>query len=282
MKYFLISAGLVISSLLGFSDSAMAKGGDVSGGGDAAELEFVAIGQGLVAVLTKDGSNILPQVDPEVFQAAVEGTSILMKRTSLTLNGVPKTAINYPNEKIIEVSRNEWIRLSPVDKVNLAFHEYLGIARLEHGSYSISSLLQGAIGAERIAVIAASAAPNPEYFCKLVLSSSEIIEGATEDFGHTKECGTVVIKRTNTAEEHAGHFAACDAYVVAPLNAWDVEDNFHFSEFRLGIPQKGGLRTSYIYDIYDAPAVFLIRLSYSSGKLLWKRNFTYKLACRKV
>ena len=281
---FLILAIGTSALLLHRADLAYA-GNESSGGGDPAELEFVSIGQGLMNGIKERGDGALPLIDLSSFQVAVERTTVSMKRSPLFLNGIERTAINHPKDLAIEVNRSEWLRLKPVDKVALAFHEYLGIAGIEHDIYAVSSQLQSALGIDQISKIAQVAAPNPEYRCALELASPHVIQRTSnaEMWGqHIKACGEVNVKRTIVYEDHAGHFPECDAYLFAPLHASYVDAPDRLSEFQLLVPDKGELRASYIYDIYDAPAVFAMRLSFSKGKLFWKKDFTYKLVCNKL
>ena len=137
------------------------------GGGDSAELEFKAMGQGLAQRLTKDLGSFFPEVSTTAFSQAVKDTKVVMTSLELMLDGSPRDALNFPSEHKIEVNRQKWIKLTPAKKASLAFHEYLGIMGLEHEDYSISDRLLSRMGTSELLKLAGEASPAAEYQCNL-------------------------------------------------------------------------------------------------------------------
>lgn len=107
----------------------------IGGGGDAYALQFVAVAQKLV-----DRFQEYPMegIQVEDLKAAVESTVVESTDQLLTLNGVPKDAINYPATQKIIFNRARWVAISEKEKEALVLHEYLGILEVENGDYKIS------------------------------------------------------------------------------------------------------------------------------------------------
>jgi len=163
----LLTIVILASSQL-LDTSCFAAGGIGSGGGDSAEAEFVSIGQGIAQSLRGDLGPSFPEINQSAFTQAVNSTQVIMTSLHLQLNGDDRDAINYPVDTKIEVNRPTWIKLTPANKVRLAFHEYLGIVGVEHDAYTVSSRLQSVLGDAKILSLAAAAAPDAEYHCQLI------------------------------------------------------------------------------------------------------------------
>ncbi len=87
---------------------ASASGVTIGNGGDRRALEFVDIAMNVLGVLR---NNPLPQVDLERLNKAVmQEAQVESTDEELFLNGMPKDAINYPQEKRIVFNRTAWDR----------------------------------------------------------------------------------------------------------------------------------------------------------------------------
>src|SRR5690606_13415200 len=65
-------------------------------------------------------------------------TKVESTNKELMLDGKPKDAINYPNEKEIEFNRARWDAMTSKSRAILVLHEYLGILRIPDIGYSVS------------------------------------------------------------------------------------------------------------------------------------------------
>lgn len=126
-------------------------GAGSGGGGDAYSQEFAKIGLDLETWVAsqRNNSDFPSRITPEKFKAAVETTRVESTDDELTLNNVPKDAINYPDEGRIIFNRGRWSKLQTYrEKAALVFHEYLGIMRVDDKSYQMSSWILGLAGME--------------------------------------------------------------------------------------------------------------------------------------
>lgn len=116
--------------------SAFAGGNELGNGGDLVAQEFVAAGKKLVEELKAKPDARIP--DLSKFEEIVN-TAKVSTAESLTLHGNEVDAINYPEEKHIDVSRSRWREYGPGKRASLVLHEYLGLAKVEDKQYEISS-----------------------------------------------------------------------------------------------------------------------------------------------
>ena len=134
-----------VTYFLGFlfiSVSALA-GNELGNGGDHYAQEFISLGRAIVSKQNADRDPLLPSAS-ELSQV-VEETQVTTK-DSLLLREVEVDAINYPEQKKIEVSRARWQKYSAVEKAALVLHEYLGVANIEDSKYQISGSYSLAMG----------------------------------------------------------------------------------------------------------------------------------------
>jgi hypothetical protein len=279
----LIAAFALITSLM-LSSSAHAKGVRDGGGGDAAEVEFSTIGKQLVTMLQAKGN---VGFDLTALKSAVDATQISMLRHQLFDNGVERDAMNYPTEKQIEVNRAYWIGLQAVPKVELAFHEYLGIAGIEHDVYTVSSTLVNLLGVDVITKMAAQALPNLNYHCVVErenaddarvrqacgeadLTTSAIYNPSNpaEPFGSSyffEACGQTEISITQMSGLGSGLDVELRRFKGANDKNWTSKEPFETSSFDL--------------DIYSAPNSFSISLGIPSGGLFHRHTEQYDATC---
>ena len=260
-----------------------AQAGIDSGGGDSAEAEFVNIGRGVAAALRAGKVDL--GIDLNAYEQVVTTTTVSMVRESLFLDGQERDAINYPCEKKIIVNRNHWIPLAPVLKVQLAFHEFLGIAGLEHNGYPISSQLVTALGREKLNEIAATAAPELNYHCELFYKNRVGLVFYS--------CGTADFSTKQSKPAHCGK--GCERMIMGvtqelffpasvgyptPMQGTSIilgknpkKDNHSW------IPQSA--RAGAVIDIYSAPLTFQINLALTEGGLFKKRQEYYYAVCER-
>lgn len=137
-----MKALLTLMSLILATSSASATK-IVGNGGDVAALEFVAVANEVYEYLVRrDVQDIkLPELRRSILQAKVESTD-----KKLSLDGVPKDAINYPSENRIIFNRIRWNEMSEAQKPALVLHEYLGLIQVNDASYKYSHQVLAAFG----------------------------------------------------------------------------------------------------------------------------------------
>lgn len=124
----------ILLLLLGTAISALA-GNELGNGGDLVAQEFIAAGRKLVQRLRETPDARIPEVDQ--LAEAVEKVKVT-SAGSLTLHGAEVDAINYPEEREIDVSRPRWEAANPEKRASLVLHEYLGILQVNDLHYEIS------------------------------------------------------------------------------------------------------------------------------------------------
>jgi hypothetical protein len=129
----LILAGVFIFS----TQWVLAQMGGVTGnGGDRRAIEFVVIAEKIAQYVTDAKKT---EVDIEKFHLAIATTKVESTNKILKLKGIPKDAINYPQEKRIIFNRESWDSSSDESiRAVLVFHEYLGIMGVDDSSYKYS------------------------------------------------------------------------------------------------------------------------------------------------
>ncbi len=130
MKNIFIALSFVV-----FASSALAEQKD-SNGGSGVAAEFIEAAHDLIERLAVTP---VAGVDSQALKIAINETKVVTKK-NLTLRGDAVDAINYPKRKLIEVSVTRWnkLALTPWVKLQLAFHEYLGILGIDDTGYKIS------------------------------------------------------------------------------------------------------------------------------------------------
>jgi len=140
MKKLIFLLGTLISL------NAFSGGGTVGNGGDAISQEFTFLATELVSYLPYLPANTSFSLEQrKAYATAVQETKV-NTQDHLTLNGVEVDAINYPDKKVIEVSRSRWALLSSDPEVKnkrqaIALHEYLWIAGIDDTNYRYSTPL---------------------------------------------------------------------------------------------------------------------------------------------
>lgn len=109
-------------------------------GGDSSIMEFKHLAKEVAYVLNdkKFSNNFGLQVSS---LKEIINSSFVECGSDLILNGAPKDAINYPNEKPQRVTLDckKWNSgLSTVQKYRLVIHEYLPLAKVDDSSYAYS------------------------------------------------------------------------------------------------------------------------------------------------
>jgi len=128
---------LILISFLTLSSVASATK-IVGNGGDVFALEFVAVASDVYDYMV---STEAPAINLPALRQAILDTKIESTEESLSLNGVPKDAINYPSESRIIFNRLRWSEISETQKPAFVLHEYLGILGVDDSSYKYSQPL---------------------------------------------------------------------------------------------------------------------------------------------
>ena len=117
------------------------KGNEGSGGGAFFAAEFSFLGYNAVSSIKK-----IPNfpIKPQQFKRVVESTIVEFTRDILRDgNGLEVDAQNFPYRKLIRVNYNRWdkMQFSPLQKLQLVIHEYLGILKINDSGYRVSKLI---------------------------------------------------------------------------------------------------------------------------------------------
>ncbi len=110
-------------------------GNELGNGGDLVAQEFIAAGRKLVQELRAKPDPRIPDV--EKLAKMVETVKVSTAET-LTLHGNEVDAINFPEERHIDVSRSRWRDYGAGKRASLVLHEYLGVLNVDDKQYEIS------------------------------------------------------------------------------------------------------------------------------------------------
>jgi len=129
-KIFILMIAILISQ------NTFADGGDHAGnGGDRRAIEFVDIATTL-------STQTLQGVDAQAFLQTIKATTVESTDEALSLNSIPKDAINNPSTKKILFNRGAWDRQENyLSKAIFVLHEYLGVMNIDDSRYQISTNL---------------------------------------------------------------------------------------------------------------------------------------------
>jgi hypothetical protein len=138
--------GALLSFVLVLASPALA--GNESGGGDGYAAEFILTAKTALELAKKLEPVELSPVNIDTFTGSIQNTKVHSEE-KLFLEGNEVDAINYPNRKLIEISRVRWEVLrtesQTVPRFNLVIHEYLGIMGIDDAQYKVSQKLINAM-----------------------------------------------------------------------------------------------------------------------------------------
>ncbi|WP_413288665.1 hypothetical protein [Bdellovibrio sp. HCB337] len=145
VKYLVVLSWLILQ----FS-SLPSKAGIETNGGDGVCAEFLSVFDELVVELSE---TLLSEYEKSVLQSVKQKRMIVDLKSvpELSLDGVPKDAINFPGleKPRIEISQSSWARLSKNQKAQLVLHEMLPIAGYNDQNYILSSSFVNKTGGGR-------------------------------------------------------------------------------------------------------------------------------------
>lgn len=130
---------VMLKSIFAFalSFNLLAYAGPIVGnGGDGIALEFNEI-TGKIPKLLVQWPQRPTEIKLQEINAVIDQLSV-DTASELFLDGIPKDAINYPNEKRITVHRGRWKDLNLKSKYALVLHELLGLSRINDANYNLS------------------------------------------------------------------------------------------------------------------------------------------------
>lgn len=116
-------------------------GNDQGNGGDMYAAEFVNIAWKVANFLR---NSQITEVNVDKFEQTVRRTKVESTTRPLSLNHLPKDAINYPRQSRIVFNRGRWKAMDNGERPVLVLHEYLGLMGVEGASYDYSRRLLGA------------------------------------------------------------------------------------------------------------------------------------------
>lgn len=116
-------------------------GTDTGGGGDRYVLDFLTVAKAIRGMFSNSEVAVsFPEIDRDELFEAIASTKVTSK-DQLFLNGIEVDAINYPNQKLIELNRQRWKPYldDPFERLYaIVLHEYLGIMKVDDTDYALS------------------------------------------------------------------------------------------------------------------------------------------------
>ena len=135
-KALIVPGYALILSLVG--SQAAFCGANSGGGGDAHSIEFIQVANRMAEHIFFIPEHDRLGLDPKLVSETIYSVQVQSVDGKLELNGKSVDAINYPDEKRIEISRASWDGMDAQRRQILALHEYLGIMRIADERYQIS------------------------------------------------------------------------------------------------------------------------------------------------
>jgi hypothetical protein len=202
------------------------------------------------------------------FENAVASAQVTMMHHALFVNDKERDAVNHPSEKTIEVNRDNWIHTQPVVKVELVFHEYLGIAGIERDIYTVSRTLMQELGPEEMARIAAASAPVLNYHCVIKHTNAEHSVNQTV-------CGEVDLSTSDSpTRPMAAYFHECDRMEISVMKWAGLGAGLQVQLRQIANGPADSWRnrrpeaySSFELDLYSAPTALAISLGIQKGGL---------------
>ncbi|OGQ18544.1 MAG: hypothetical protein A3B70_05075 [Deltaproteobacteria bacterium RIFCSPHIGHO2_02_FULL_40_11] len=117
---------------------------EVGNGGDIRALEFVRIGHEILFRLSNHYPINLPKINLNQLKEVMDNTTVESTNEFLSLDRVPKDAINNPTQHKIIFNRAQWDALLDYrKKMAFVLHEYIGIMNdqdIDDSNYQISNI----------------------------------------------------------------------------------------------------------------------------------------------
>ncbi len=142
MKLILVVA-VVVSSLFG-SQSALASGWDGGNAGDAYLAEFLFSGRDILQrleILAASGLPVMTVLEIAKIRAVMQ-TTVVVSEERVYVNGMERDAVNYPERKLIKVSRTRWKSLRQSEetkaRLTLVLHEFLWMSGVDDTNFQKS------------------------------------------------------------------------------------------------------------------------------------------------
>jgi len=110
----------------------------IGNGGDVHALQFIVFAQRVLLYLQ---NSEIEGVDAVALEKIIESAKVESTNRTLTLNGMPKDALNFPSEQKIVFNRQRWSSMLSEERLALVLHEYLGLLGVEQANYEHSKLL---------------------------------------------------------------------------------------------------------------------------------------------
>lgn len=134
----IISIMIITASLASYASRGESTG--TRGGGDAYSAEFILYATNLLSNLKLEYPFGLRKINLKLFEELIKSATIESSSEPLYIDEIEKDAINIPSEKKIVFNRGRWNAIgSPLKKLALVFHEFLGLMLEEDDHYQISN-----------------------------------------------------------------------------------------------------------------------------------------------
>ena len=141
-----LALSLTIAIFTGITAPSLSQAGEGGisggGGGDLYAFEFVSFGRSLVKLMQNTSRCQSTEVTATTLEGKIDSTRVVSKPITVWLDH-EVGAINYPDEKLIELSQSYWDTTTPkqIQKMGFALHEYLRILGKDDSHYQISAPL---------------------------------------------------------------------------------------------------------------------------------------------
>jgi hypothetical protein len=140
-----------LTTLSSYAAQRTANGSSSGGGGDDISQDFMSTVRNLPQVIASHGAAEFPEINLSRLQSiAYDGNYRVELRSKLSVNGAPKAALSYPDQKLTQIDPTVWTSFEMLDdgvyrKNALALHEVLVVMRVEQNNdYHISNRLLSA------------------------------------------------------------------------------------------------------------------------------------------
>jgi len=140
MKKLVMIAALFLFGLKTM-DNAKATGWDGGNAGDAFSAEFLFSGRDILQRLEILAASGMPIMETAKLRAAMQ-TAVVVSEDRVYVNGMERDAVNYPERKLIKISRTRWKTLRQSEetkaRLTLVLHEFLWMSGVDDTNFQKS------------------------------------------------------------------------------------------------------------------------------------------------
>lgn len=228
--------------LLTLLPTAATAGWEHGNAGDSYAAEFVMTAKDLLLRLKMVPSPELKEVDLDRLAGVIQNTTVRTEETVIFEDQREVEAINYPDKKLIVLSRSMWrsrrLESETLHRYTFVLHEYLGIMRVDDTQYRISGPLVALLDLKNYNPSRWWNPLNPMNYVTLNLiysSGSCQLEGVAFDLNKTEEI-QVAETKGNCGDEYRKVVIAKSSGTAPPST--QARGTFH--RYQVGILDNKG------------------------------------------